>query len=115
MMRAAASEPLLLDLPAAAELLSISRSRAYEMAHEGTMPGLIKLGSTWRVSRSRLEGWIAEQLQATAATPAPEPVNEKTTGQAIPAVGSPAECEPRRSRPLGARAGSPAPSGGPDR
>lgn len=54
---------LLLDLETAAGLLSISRSRCYALAKAGELPGLLRLGSTWRVSRARLEEWIARQTE----------------------------------------------------
>lgn len=52
----------LLRVTEAAERLAISRSRAYQMAQEGTLPGLIRLpGQTVRVSAAHLERWIEEQ------------------------------------------------------
>jgi excisionase family DNA binding protein len=57
---------LLLDLETAAALLSISRSRCYALARAGELPGLLKLGSTWRVSRARLEQWISAQIETPA-------------------------------------------------
>jgi excisionase family DNA binding protein len=61
------TEPQLLHIEEAAHLLRISRSRAYEMAASGTMPGLLRVGRSLRVSRRRLDAWIAE-----ASAPGPE-------------------------------------------
>jgi excisionase family DNA binding protein len=54
-------EPELLHIEEAARVLRIGRSRAYEMAAAGDMPGLIRLGRSLRVSRRRLLRWIDEQ------------------------------------------------------
>ena len=45
----------LLRVPEAASRLSISRSRAYELARDGTLPGLVRLpGQSVRVSEVHL-------------------------------------------------------------
>jgi excisionase family DNA binding protein len=54
-------EPALLSIEEAARLLNIGRTRAYEMAAAGTMPGVLHIGKSVRVSRKRLESWIDEQ------------------------------------------------------
>lgn len=55
--------PLLLTPASAAELLSISRSSAYEMIASGELPS-IKLRGRTRIPRTDLERWIDEQREA---------------------------------------------------
>ena len=43
-----------LTVPETAKLLRINRGRAYAMANEGTLPGVIRLGRTIRVDRAQL-------------------------------------------------------------
>jgi excisionase family DNA binding protein len=62
-------EPELLHLEEAARVLRIGRSRAYEMAARGELPGLIRIGRSLRVSRRSLIRWIDEQTDGSA-TPA---------------------------------------------
>ncbi len=57
-----------LTVPETAQLLRINRGRAYEMANNGTLPGVVRLGRTIRVDRERLIAGLAED-PATAATP----------------------------------------------
>jgi excisionase family DNA binding protein len=52
------TEPELLTIEESARLLRIGRSRAYEMAASGTMPGLVRLGRSLRVSRRALLRWV---------------------------------------------------------
>ena len=47
-------EPRYLTVPEVARLLRINRGRAYEMANDGTLPGVIRLGRTIRVDREQL-------------------------------------------------------------
>jgi excisionase family DNA binding protein len=42
----------------AADLLGIGRSLAYELAQEGTLPGVRKLGHRYVVSKAALEVWL---------------------------------------------------------
>ena len=42
----------------AAELLGIGRSLAYELAQEGTLPGVKRLGRRYVVSRAALDAWL---------------------------------------------------------
>ena len=42
----------------AAGLLGIGRSLAYELAQEGTLPGVRRLGRRYVVSRAALDGWL---------------------------------------------------------
>jgi len=60
-------EPALLSIEEAARLLNIGRTRAYEMASAGTLPGVVHIGRSVRVSRKRLEAWIDEQSGAVPA------------------------------------------------
>ena len=43
-----------LSVPEVARLLRINRGRAYAMAADGSLPGVIRLGRTIRVDRERL-------------------------------------------------------------
>ncbi|HEY7225771.1 MAG TPA: helix-turn-helix domain-containing protein [Micromonosporaceae bacterium] len=56
-----------LTLEEVAEELAVTRTQIYTMARKGEIPA-IKIGQKghWRVERSRLEEWIAEQYRATA-------------------------------------------------
>lgn len=56
----------LLRMDEAAAALNISRSKLYVLAQRGELPGAIKIGASWRVSKERLEEWIA-----TNSTPTP--------------------------------------------
>jgi len=49
-----------LTVPEVARLLRINRGRAYEMANDGTLPGVIRLGRTIRVNRERLIAELTE-------------------------------------------------------
>jgi excisionase family DNA binding protein len=42
----------------AGELLGIGRSLAYELAQEGTLPGVRRLGRRYVVSRAALDAWL---------------------------------------------------------
>ena len=48
-------EPAVVRVEDAARMLSIGRGLAYELARQGTLPGVIKLGRRYVVSRSVLE------------------------------------------------------------
>jgi excisionase family DNA binding protein len=50
---------LLIRMEEAAHLLSLSRSKVYAMAREGTLPGVVHVGDSIRVRRSVLEQWVA--------------------------------------------------------
>lgn len=64
-------EPRFLTIPETAQLLRINRGRAYEMANNGTLPGVVRLGRTIRVDRERLVAGLAED-PTIAATPRPQ-------------------------------------------
>lgn len=61
-------DAVLIRIPDAARLLSVSRSRAYLLAKRGDLPGAIRLGGTWRVNRRVLAAWVDEAV-ARGATP----------------------------------------------
>jgi excisionase family DNA binding protein len=52
-------EPRFLRIPEVAKLLRINRGRAYSMANDGTLPGVIRLGRTIRVDKERLIAGLA--------------------------------------------------------
>jgi excisionase family DNA binding protein len=54
-------EPQLLRVDEAAAILNIGRTKAYEMAQRGELPGVVRVGHQLRVSRRRLEEWIEVQ------------------------------------------------------
>jgi excisionase family DNA binding protein len=49
-----------LTIPETAKLLRINRGRAYAMANDGTLPGVIRLGRSIRVDRVRLIAGLRE-------------------------------------------------------
>lgn len=51
--------PLALTVEQAARMLNISRNLAYDLVRRGVIPSL-RLGRIIRISRSRLEEWVAE-------------------------------------------------------
>ncbi len=54
-------EPLLLRAEEAARLLSLGRSKVFEMMAAGELPGVVRFGRAVRISRSALETWIKER------------------------------------------------------
>jgi len=48
----------LLTVAEAAAILRVGRTRAYEMAASGSLPGVIRVGTSIRVSARRLNEWI---------------------------------------------------------
>lgn len=38
--------------------LNVSRPTAYRLAHEGRLPGCIRVGRQWRVVRRSFEAWL---------------------------------------------------------
>ena len=51
--------PLALTVEQAAKMLNISRNLAYDLVRQGVIPSL-RLGRIIRISRSRLEEWMAQ-------------------------------------------------------
>jgi excisionase family DNA binding protein len=52
---------LLLRVPEAAELLGVSRSRAYELVYSGEIPA-IRLGKSLRIPLQALREWVTRSL-----------------------------------------------------
>jgi excisionase family DNA binding protein len=50
-----ADAPHVLTIEEAAKALRIGRTAAYEAARRGDLPGAVRIGRTWRVSRHQLE------------------------------------------------------------
>ena len=48
-----------IDVKAAAELLSCSTKQIYELAKRGALPGCRKLGGMYRIHRDTLLKWLA--------------------------------------------------------
>lgn len=55
----------LLRVDEAARVLRIGRSKAYSMASAGTLPGVIRVGGSVRVSGKALAAWIAKETAGT--------------------------------------------------
>jgi excisionase family DNA binding protein len=53
---------LLVRIPVAARMISVSRAKAYAMAASGQLPGVIRLGGSVRVSVDALRDWIQQQV-----------------------------------------------------
>lgn len=56
-------EPRILRIPEVAQLLRINRGRAYTMAADGTLPGVIRIGRSIRVDRDKLIEGLAKGQQ----------------------------------------------------
>lgn len=48
------SDPHVISIKEAAQLIGVSDDLCYDLAHKGQLPGAIQLGRRWRVSRIRL-------------------------------------------------------------
>jgi len=55
-----ASEPELLRVVEAAKLMSLSRTKVYEMAEKGEIP-VVRIGTAIRIPRKRLLEWIDQR------------------------------------------------------
>lgn len=62
-----AQERLLIRVSEAAERLGISRTKAYELAKSGALPGTMKVGQSLRVSARRLDEWIERETTGPTA------------------------------------------------
>lgn len=49
--------PLLLTIEEAASLLRASRSKVYQLAATGELPGVVRIGRSVRIRRAALEQW----------------------------------------------------------
>jgi len=56
-----------LTVPETAKLLRINRGRAYAMANDGTLPGVIRLGRTIRVDRDQLIARLRENQRSSTS------------------------------------------------
>lgn len=57
----------LVKVPEAAQRLGIGKSKAYQMAKAGELPGVVRIGSMTRVSLKALDQFIESQTKASAA------------------------------------------------
>ena len=57
----------------AAEMLGIGRQTAYNLAAQGELPGALRLGRRWVVSRKALESWLEGKAVDTAAVSHADP------------------------------------------
>lgn len=53
--------PELLRLGEVASLMSISRSQAYQLALDGRLPGVVRIGTSVRIHRRTLLAWLDAQ------------------------------------------------------
>lgn len=58
-----------LTVEEAARRLGIGRSLAYDLARRGELPGVLRLGRTYRVSRWRLDQALGVEPEARANAP----------------------------------------------
>ena len=65
------TEKLLLRPAEAADAMSVSRARAYELIAAGVIPH-IRIGTSIRVPADALRAWIASQLPDAPAATAPD-------------------------------------------
>lgn len=65
-MSTKAVEQLTVTVPQAARMLGIGRTKAFQMARDGELPGVIRIGRVYRVSRARLLEWIDGGCRASA-------------------------------------------------
>ncbi len=59
-------EQMLLRVSECAEVLAISRNHLYSLIHAGSVPGVIRLGRSVRISRQGLEQLIEKQNHTSA-------------------------------------------------
>jgi len=52
--------PVLLRIEEVAAKLRIGRTKAYELAQAGELPGAFKVGGQWRVRRREFLAWVGE-------------------------------------------------------
>jgi len=52
--------PTLLRIEEVAAILRIGRTRVYELAQAGELPGAFKVGGQWRVRRREFLAWVGE-------------------------------------------------------
>jgi len=54
------NEPVLLRVAEASRLMSLSRTKVYEMAEKGEIP-VVRIGTAVRIPRRKLLAWIEER------------------------------------------------------
>ncbi len=59
---------ILLDIHEAAALLGVKKTKAYEMAASGEMPGVVRIGRLVKVHRPTLIEWLAEEAAFQSRT-----------------------------------------------
>ena len=52
------TQPATMTIEEAARLLGIGRQTAYDLAARGELPGALRLGKRWIVSRKKIEVWL---------------------------------------------------------
>ncbi len=55
------NEPILLRAEEGAALLNISRTKFFELMATNSLPGVVRIGRSVRISRAALERWVEEQ------------------------------------------------------
>jgi excisionase family DNA binding protein len=60
-------EKLLLKVEEAGRMLSLGRAKAYQMAQNGEMPGIVRMGRSVRVSAAVLRKWVDQQSGGNVA------------------------------------------------
>ncbi len=52
------TQPATMTIEEAARLLGIGRQTAYDLAARGELPGALRMGKRWIVSRKALQAWL---------------------------------------------------------
>jgi excisionase family DNA binding protein len=79
-------EPLMIDLIEVRKYLPLGRNKIYEMAKDGTLPGVRKFGGRYLVSRAELLHYLGRD-DLVAAPEADQPRHYMTTGEVAEIVG----------------------------
>ena len=53
-----ATEPATMTIEEAARLLGVGRQTAYDLANRGELPGALRLGRRWVISRKAVDAWL---------------------------------------------------------
>ena len=70
-------ESLTLTIPQAARLLGIGRTKAFEMARAGELPGVLRFGRAYRVSKPVLLRWIGAESAGNASSHGHQPAGTR--------------------------------------
>lgn len=65
-------QQVVLTIPEVSEMLRISLRSAYQMAQDGKLPGAVKVGNQWRISREQLMDWLASSTPEKKVKPSPK-------------------------------------------